>query len=344
MQFRRHLNNWLIVTALAGIFLFSGCKVKPSTMGYQHRIFVVSDSLFWQQVGPQVEATFERIIYTPHTEKTFYVTPISLQKLNEFKSRMNVFFIGVEEPQSATTAYIDKMLPAQFRQGLDDGSYFYLFAKDMFARDQINLVMFAKDSAAFKQQLQRLKNDIYDGFQKKYFSRLKRSMFEQGEQEKLEQYLAEHFGWKVRVQHDYFIADQDVDAKYVWLRRLHPDRWLSIWQTKADSSLLQKDSLIAIRNRMARRHYQGDVIDPEDLSLASVDFAGQKALKLSGLWRNDSLLVGGPFRMYAVYDPLEAQIYFLDLAVMAPGKLKKPFLDQLEVIAHSFELVEDSRK
>ncbi len=344
MQSKQQIKSGLLVFLIAGLFILGGCNVKPTTMGYQHRIFVVSDSLLWQQIGPQIEQVFERVIYTPHTEKTFYITPISLQKLNEFKSRMNVFFIGVEEPQSETATYIKKMLPGQFQKGLDDGSYFYLFAKDMFARDQINLVMFAKDTTAFKEQLQKLKDNIYNSFQKKYYARLSQSMFEQGEQEKLERYLGEHYGWKVRMQHDYFIADQNVDAKYVWLRRLHPDRWLSIWQTKADSSLLQKDSLIAIRNRMARQHYQGDVIDPEDLSFRMVDFEGQRAAKLSGLWRNDSLLVGGPFRMYAIYDPLEAQIYFIDLAVMAPGKLKKPFLDQLEVIARSFELVEAKRK
>lgn len=344
MQSKQQIKISLLILLAAGWTLFNGCNVKPSTMGYQHRIFVVSDSLLWQQIGPQVEEVFERIIYTPHTEKTFYVTPITLQKLNEFKSRMNVFFIGVEEPQSETTAYIKKMLPAQFLKGMETDSYFYLFARDMFARDQINLVMYAKDTLTFKQQLQKLKDDIYRSFEKKYYARLTESMFEQGEQEKLEQYLGEHYGWKVRMQHDYFIADQDVEQKYVWLRRLHPDRWLSIWQAPADSSLLQKDSLIAIRNRMTRAHYQGDVIDPEDLTVRQVDFNGQQATKLSGLWRNDSLLIGGPFRLYAIFDPLEAQTYFIDMAVMAPGKLKKPFLDQLEVIAHSFQLVDKKRK
>jgi len=31
----------------------------------------------------------------------------------------------------------------------------------------------------------------------------------------------------------------------------------------------------------------------------------------------------------------------IDISVLAPGKLKKPFLDQLEVIAHTFEVVKD---
>ncbi len=54
---------------------------------------------------------------------------------------------------------------------------------------------------------------------------------------------------------------------------------------------------------------------------------------------NESLGVGGPFRSYLVFDPEESYLYFLDYTVMAPGKLKKPFLDQLEVIANTFEIV-----
>ncbi|HHJ51976.1 MAG TPA: DUF4837 family protein [Caldithrix abyssi] len=340
MRLKRLINHLTVL--LAGILMlqFSGCDLRPTVMGYQHRIFVVADSTLWASIGKQVTDAFEHIIYTPHTETTFNVTPISLDKLNEFKTRMNVFLIGVEKPESEMTKYLEKSLPETFKKGVDSGEYFYMFASDMYAKGQINLIMFAPDEAAFLKNLDKFKDVVYRTFEKKYYARLKKDMFEKGEQTDLEDYLAEHFGWKVRMQHDYFIAIQDVDNKYVWLRRMYPDRWLSVWETPEDSSVFNLKGLVKIRNAMTRKYYEGDYVVDEDLQIDTVDFNGQRALKMQGVWRNDSLLVGGPFHMYALVDPLKSRTFFIDLAVMAPGKFKKPYLDQLEVIAHTFEIVD----
>ena len=47
--------------------------------------------------------------------------------------------------------------------------------------------------------------------------------------------------------------------------------------------------------------------------------------------------------MYAVQDK-QNSLYLVDIAVMAPDKDKKPFLDQLEVIAGTFEIVGKAKK
>jgi len=55
------------------------------------------------------------------------------------------------------------------------------------------------------------------------------------------------------------------------------------------------------------------------------------------------LLVGGPFRTYIIHEPQDSLLWFVDIAVMAPGRLKKPYLDQLEVMAHTFEILKPER-
>ncbi len=337
---RKILIRSLAIFLLLILWMLNGCNLKPSTMGYQHRIFLFADSALYARVGDQVEAVFEKEIYTPHSEKTFYITWIPLNKLSEFKSRMNLFFLGTADSSGPVSDYLTKILPKQFKQEIADSNYFYFYNNDLFARDQVGLIMYAPTIRDFKTRFNRFKDQIYKTFEKKYYARLTKGMFEQGELKDLEKYLSTHYGWKVRLQHDYFIANQDVDKKYVWLRRLYPDRWISIWQTKGDSSLLNMNSLIAIRNRMAKTYYGGDVVVGDETYLTTVDFEGRPTKKVVGIWRNDSLLVGGPFRMYAVYDQLDSVIHFIDIAVMAPGKLKEPFLDQLEVIAHTFELTD----
>ena len=327
-----------LLLAFPLLLVLAACGLKPTTMGYQHRIFMVVDSLLWKDLGPQVKEGFERTIYTPHEEKTFYVIPISLAQLENRKMRMNVFFMGVADQKDSVTRYIEKSLPDNFKQGVRSGEYFYLFQKDFYADDQINLIMYAQTKEAFRDQFQKTIDRIYKAFEKKYYSRLKKGMLKKGRQIKIEEYLSRNFGWKIQVQHDYFLATQDLENKYVWLRRMKPDRWISIWEVKADSANFNLDSLVALRNRMTSIYYEGDVVEQEDRIFREVDFNGRSVKKLDGLWRNDSLMVGGPFRLYALYDPLEALYYMIDIAVMAPGKLKKPYLDQLEVLAHTFEV------
>ncbi|MGD9487701.1 MAG: DUF4837 family protein [Calditrichaceae bacterium] len=321
------------------LMMLNGCDYKMSTMGYPQRIFVVADSLLWEDVQDDVLETFESILYTPHVEQSFFLEWIPLSRLNEYKTRMNVFLIGVDNEKNPTNDYISKILPENFKQDVRENKYFYFFKDDLFARDQISLIMYAKDRSALKNNFAARKNEIFDTFNQKYFDRLKAGMYEKGEQVKIEKHLSEEFGWMVKVQHDYFVATEDISEKYVWLRRKDPDRWLSVWRVRGDSTLINRDSMIKLRDRMTLKFYEGDHAIEEDTYITETNFNGQRTKKLVGLWKNDSLLVGGPFRTYAVHSAIDSSLYMIDIAVMAPGKNKKPFLDQLEVMANTFKIV-----
>lgn len=336
-----HLSKQTVAFAvLAVAVIFSACDIRPTSMGYQHRIFVVADSLLWSDLKDEIIATFEEEIRTPHTERSFYIEQIPLDKLNEFKTRMNIFFVGTMADNDAVSEYLKKILPDNFKQGVDEDRFFYIFNDDLFARGQVGLIMFARNLEKFHRHFAEMKMDIYDQFKKKYYARLKAGMFEKDEQTRLAETLMKNFGWKVRVQHDYTIAAQDIPRKYVWLRRFDPDRWVSIWQVPGDSSLLDMNNLVRLRNDMTRLYYGGDVVVDDETTLDTTDFRGQETRKLVGTWKNDSLMIGGPFRMYAVKDAAQDSLYLVDIAVMAPGKMKKPYLDQLEVIASTFQLAD----
>ncbi len=337
---KQSLKPLVLLSLFSSLFFSNSCNIKPGTLGAQYRIFVVADSALWQKVEPQVRAVFEKELVTPHTEKSFFITMVSLDKLNALNDRMNVFFIGILNGEGAVDRYLTKYMPQNFKQGVENGNYFYSFNKDMFARDQISLIMMAKDEQALSANLEAMKNEIYRKFTEKYYARLKKTMFERDENTSVQEYLSTHFGWSIKLQQDYFIAEEDPDARYVWLRRIRPNRWISIWETESNSDSLALDTLKQIRTRMARKYYQGDIVVNEDLSLENVDFNGFTAQKMTGLWQNDSLIVGGPFRLYTYKDAGRAKRYFIDIAVMAPGELKKPYLDQLEVMAHTFHTVE----
>ena len=327
--------------AIIGLSITS-CDYKPTTLGMQYEVFVFADSLIWQDVKDDVEETFNAYVYTPRAERSFFLSWRPLSELNNLKRRKNLFFIGTTGP-GLVNEYLKKSIPPQFTQDVIDDKSFYFFKDDLFSRGQFSLFMIGRDVSSFKKNFADLKGAIFKQFNEKYFQRLKQAMFEKEEQEEQEEYLANNFGYKVRVQHDYFLATQNPDEKYTWLRRMGPDRWVSIWRVFGDSSIISKDSLIALRNKMTRKYYSGDVVVENETRLEIVSFQNRPTYKMTGTWMNDSLVVGGPFRTYIVPNEKEKAYYLVDIAVMAPLKNKKPYLDQLEVIAGTFSFVEKNK-
>ena len=333
----------LTVIVLLIVLLISGCDIKVGVMGYPQEIFIVADSTLWNEVGPDITEVFEAPVYTPIPEPSFSVRWILLEELNDYKDRMNVFLIGVAGEDNSTTSYLESILPVEFKSGVTDDQYFYLFNDNLFAYGQISLILYAKDRNTFKDKFNQFNEDIFNDFSAKYRERLSDDMFKTGEQKNLEEILLKKYGWKLRIQHDYFFAMQDIKKKYVWLRRMDPDRWVSIWEIEGTLADLSLDSLTAVRNEVLGKYYEGDSVYVDDTYLTNVDFSGHPSAKVIGIWVNETHKLGGPFRMYAFHDSAKSKTYYVDIAVMAPNKQKKPFLDQLEVIANTFEVAETEK-
>jgi hypothetical protein len=327
----------LALLIVSGV-LYSSCDVRVGVVGYPQEIFVVADSLLWLDVGPDITELFETPVYTPIPEPSFVVKWIPLRELNNYKERQNVFLVGIAGDENPTSEYLRSILPSEIQLGAENDQNFHFFSDDLFARGQINLFLYARDKSTFSQRFNQYKDEIFSEFNKRYYKLLSEDMYKQAEQKKLEELVLEKYGWKIRIQHDYFIAREDINTKYLWLRRLDPDRWLSIWEMDGDSSDLSLDAVINAREDVLGKYYQGDRVDRDDTYLMNVEFSGHTASKVVGVWQNDSLYVGGPFRTYAFMDSLSSKIYYVDIAVMSLDKQAKPYLDQLEVIANTFEI------
>jgi hypothetical protein len=74
--------------------------------------------------------------------------------------------------------------------------------------------------------------------------------------------------------------------------------------------------------------------------LQLVQFRGKETKKLTGIWQNHQHYLGGPFRTYAFADSTQKYIYLIDISITAPGERKKPYLTQLEIMANTFQFVD----
>jgi hypothetical protein len=149
--------------------------------------------------------------------------------------------------------------------------------------------------------------------------------------------LNERYGWSASPPTGYDLISSGADEGFVFLRRVQPDRNLFVSWRDGDSSLVNRDFAVGLRQQLTRRYYDGDEIEwRRPFEADTVSFAGTTALRLSGWWANKRLLGGGPFRLYCFAVPAQGRVYLVDASLFAPGMDKVPLMRNLDAIAHTF--------
>ena len=100
-------------------------------------------------------------------------------------------------------------------------------------------------------------------------------------------------------------------------------------------TIFEKDSLIAIRNRVLGNHIKGamnsqmttSTIFPAEYRRVEID--GIFRAELRGLWEMTTDMMGGPFVSQAFVNENTGRVIFVDVYVYAPEKEKKKFNSQL---------------
>jgi hypothetical protein len=315
--------------------IFSACGYKDSSYGEYEHIIVFADSALYKNIRPELEQTFDQFVYTPITEKSFYLELKPLHHLDKYKKYRNLLFIGLLDGEDDVSQYITQSFDIEVQQAIKAGRIFHIFQEDLFAKEQMVIFLSSTDLITLKQNLIAASDEIYKKLESYYFERLERLMFAKGEKKVLEKY-----GWRIKIQHDYNLVKESDDGNFIWLRRINPDRSMFVFRFPADS-LIMSDSqwLIDLRDSLTTIYYEGDSISQKDTYTVHTQFDDHTALKLVGIWQNHKLYIGGPFRTYAFFDKEQNYVYVIDILVTAPTRRKKPYLDQLEVIANSFQLL-----
>jgi len=320
--------------------LVFGCEYKPASFGDFEKIVVFADSTLYNQMLTELEQTFDQFLYTPHSEKSFYLDLQPLALLDTYQTRRNLLFMGLLDGQDAVSKFMNTALSAQIKESVAKGQIFEIFQSDIFATEQEVIFLPAVDIQTLKNRISDRKDIIFDKLDKSYMRRLENAMFLKGEQIVIEDYLSEEYGWKIKVQHDYRIVKETDDRNFVWFRRLNPDRSLFVYRFPYKNLDDEGAWLYNMRDSLTTVHFEADSIEKDDSYIQLVQFRGKEIKKLTGIWQNHTHYIGGPFRTYAFADSSKTYMYLIDMSVTAPGERKKPYLDQLDVMANSFQFVD----
>ncbi len=320
------------------------CSVKQESFGKLDEIFVFCDSLAWQDYRHGLGRFFGQTYLTPIPEEEYRLHWRPSAEIRKYHSRRNLMFLALLDQNDPVSEYVKSLLSEEIMAKIRTGEFFYIPQKDVWATGQYVVYLVAPNKEAMLQRLYDLGELVLDDFEKSYYTRLQREMYRRYENKDLEAYLLKHYPFTLRIQHDYKIVDESLKENYVWLRRLHPARDRSMfihWLPLNDSLVINREWLIRERNRIAGKIYEGDRIVEPETELKRFKFLRWPAMRLEGTWMNPKYVVGGPFRNITFIDHDNNLIFMIDFYVQAIGERKKIFLDQLEVMAHTFQLKSD---
>lgn len=343
------MKKFLIILTFAGLFILSaGCNSsqKPAT-GFEDEIYVVADSLEYEELKEPLQASFEIVINTPSAEKLFTLKRVSPDQIKEIKNKKNIIIAAPLNSGSNTSQYINSVADNAERRKLDYDHNFLLNKYNLWAKNQLVMILSAKNIQELQAKILNNKDSLLNAFQKISDKRLKESLYtSKYERKAIEGLLLRDYGWIIYIQTDYKLEMNDAQNNFVLLKRSQGsdiESWIFIhWIDNATTEYLNPDSIKSIRNRLTKKIYLSDNVESYFLMAdgfyrtTEVNFNGRFALSTQGLWDVNTKNIRGPFVNYTFYDEKNARVYMLDGFISTTKYYKRNLIQQIDVILQSF--------
>lgn len=314
---------------------------KPNEWWKEAEIGVMADSTDWEALGGPLKQVYEKVVRTPQIEKMFVLKYVTDEDFMRYTKFQYLILAATLESKGRVRTLIDNVLKDPgIRKGVEKGDHFVFIQKNQWAKNQLVVILVSKNLPVLIQHIQSNRDFLFGIFKNDFEKRLEKDMFHNRENKEEQQRLMSTFGWTIRLQKDYFLAQEISDKGFLWYRRMYPERWIFVrWINGGDSTLLNEKWVVGERNRIGSEYYGGDHVADQYLFSHKGTFLGRPAQITTGLWANEAKEVGGPFKNYTFYDALSERVYMIDLAVFAPGKDKLPYLRRMDIIAGTFKTV-----
>ena len=356
----------LLLASLVGC----GGDYRPRAVGPEGEVTVVMDSTSWDgPLGTAFRSNVAPYINTlPVPERMFSLRQVDLTSQATYErvqEQKNVVFVAPLSDTTNEANFMRDRLSEDVRTAVEDGESLVVPRPNLWRKSQRVFYVTAADTDQLIRALETKSEEIRETFREITLERMENEMFEKERQFGLEDSLMSTHQFAVNVQHDYQIAEQDLEgpAKSIWLARVLIDtrRDLIIHYVEdASPSLITPEWIVNTRDSLTRAYIRGSMagfarIDTRrELETNEQDFIGRYGYQTTGLWHlvadpdsvdldgdyGDDEYVemggGGPFVNYTFYDQDSGRVYMIDGSVFAPTFDKLQFLRQMKVIARTF--------
>lgn len=346
------------------IILFVSCgqtkkniqkEFMPKARGESDEIILVADSTQWADttgLGQELKKTFtEPMLGLPQDEPMFNVSKVNPRRLNSvLKSATNMVFVMTLDSRTLDSQVLQEFFTDQsLNQIKRDTTNFMRIEKDLFARGQTVMFLYAASEEQLAKKIKYNRSQIREFFESSAKSTIKNNLAKSHEKE-LEARLRETHNVDILLPYGW---EKARDFKnFVWFRKLdaHTEQSLFIYyEPYRDESIF--NDIGAFRDEITQRflydgenkevHIKRQEIVP--VFTERINFNGHFAVESRSLWMISDASRGGPFVSYTIVDQEAGLVYYVEGYVDSPGTKKKTFVRELEAMLSTFRTKSDLR-
>jgi len=287
--------------------LFLGCgPIERYGRGDIREVVVVFDGA--KEEAFSLKEYLEQKFMTPHEEKLFYVYPIEAEQFEGYKGYKNVIILAIHHSKA------DSIL-----QGIFGGITYGMYkAKDVFLEGDLVIGIVGTSRASLAYLLENEKDKIREILINRVEDFYLKKAYFGGHDPSLRKEVRDKYGYDIDFPSGWGYVVKEPD--FLCFAKHYPDRFFFIYRTRGPKSI-DPENLLNLRDKLTEVYYEGDRVDHRWYKARRTKFNGQDACEIYGIWQNDSLVRGGPFKLIAFN--LRDKFYMIDMAVFAPQKRKK---------------------
>jgi len=322
--------NFLVL--IISVVLVSACELTKSkqtaSTGRTNELLVVTNSeVHWNGLtGQAIKAFFGQYqVGLPQAEQMYDMTHIPQPSFSTlFETHHNIFIVDVNG--SFTEPVIETK-------------------KDLWAKPQRVIKMTVPDEETFFKQFDLYKDAFIELFNENERTRANIA-FVRIEDSKIRNQIRTNFDLDLSVPKGFRIVT--ITPNFAWIRR-DADKFeqsiMIYYSLYTDTSNFNYEQLVSRRDSITKKYIPGPTgnsymkvatIDPPVLK--KIDFKGNFAVEMRGLWELQGDFMGGPFLSYTFVDERNNRIYSVDGFVYNPNENKKNLVRQLEAILYTLEI------
>ncbi|HYW36083.1 MAG TPA: DUF4837 family protein [Balneolaceae bacterium] len=353
-----------IAAILSVVFLVESCHgdYRASAIGPKNQIIVIMDSTQWHsKTANAIRTVYGRSIKTIPRWQALYDLKFrdfkTDSQLNQLKKYKNIIIAAPISDSSNTATYIRALLSDSVRHAVEQGKYFAFPLKNQWYRNQSAVILTSTSDSVLAQKILNAKNTLPKQFLKRTLQRYKQQIYHLGEKTAIEDSLWKEHGWKIRVEHDWYVhIDTSITQKngahtgFLTMRRnlSQNRRWFWAWWTDSPPP---QDSLTPkwinqTRDSLMKKYIRGT----RDSSYVTTDYKhfpvktdtvtlddGHTAYETRGVWHMTHGAMGGPFVNMAIYDKYTGRLFLLEFGQFAPKYRKRRFVREFQAMLLTFQ-------
>lgn len=313
---------------------------KPLAMGDERDVYLFCDSDNWAALKPFIQSSIERELVLVYPEQYFKLIPTNISELAKYDNYRNLLFIGDLESGGKVSRHMQEVLASDFISRVQQSGGDLFVAKNHASRDQMTMFLLGSNPLNLG-KIGALQSDkIFDLLIKRYALR-------QGYQAYLQPVIPssffEPYPFSLQIPNTFSLFSNDKLGRFLSFiyraraeNREIPDKYVSVYYEDMPEDKLDFQWLIAKRQALGEKHFEGDVFAEETVRKERTKLAGYEAWRIVGAWTNEKHLIGGAFQSYAFWH--QGKAYLVDNSVFFPAGEKLPTLIELFVISNSIEI------